>query len=212
MGAGTRAGEVARRPRARLVLAPAPPTTRGIRRGRACVGPTPSTLRPQRIQKLGSPLGCSPWAAAPECIFRRRISSWAAAGGNDGRLRPLDDEQRHRRLLEEEERQQKLEAQRQRAREVLAHQANKEYFDSSFKEAWADDDEEGATEALTRRGEHEGRDTSDLVNVKAASRRRRRRLRARRCPRTGVASRVASRSFFPHNVTTARARGQGHAF
>jgi len=73
------------------------------------------------------------------------------------------------------ERQQKLETQRrrQRAREVLAHQANKEYFDSNVlqKPMGLTTTKKGAQReafAAAYGNEHEGRDThSDLVNVKA---------------------------------------------
>ena len=73
------------------------------------------------------------------------------------------------------ERQQKLETQRrrQRAREVLAHQANKEYFDSNVlqKPMGLTTTKKGAQReafAAAYGTEHEGRDThSDLVNVKA---------------------------------------------
>ena len=73
------------------------------------------------------------------------------------------------------ERQQKLETQRrrQRAREVLAHQANKEYFDSNVlqRQMGITTTKKGAQReafAAAYGTEHEGRDThSDLVNVKA---------------------------------------------
>jgi len=73
------------------------------------------------------------------------------------------------------ERLQKLEAQRrrQRAREVLAHQANKEYFDSNVlqRPMGLTTTKKGAQReafAAAYGTEHEGRDThSDLVNVKA---------------------------------------------
>ena len=73
------------------------------------------------------------------------------------------------------ERQQKLETQRrrQRAREVLAHQANKEYFDSNVlqRSMGLTTTKKGAQReafAAAYGTEHEGRDThSDLVNVKA---------------------------------------------
>ena len=73
------------------------------------------------------------------------------------------------------ERQQKLETQRrrQRAREVLAHQANKEYFDSNVlqRPMGLTTTKKGAQReafAAAYGNEHEGRDThSDLVNVKA---------------------------------------------
>ena len=73
------------------------------------------------------------------------------------------------------ERQQKLETQRrrQRAREVLAHQANKEYFDSNVlqRPMGLTTTKKGAQReafAAAYGTEHEGRDThSDLVNVKA---------------------------------------------
>ena len=73
------------------------------------------------------------------------------------------------------ERLQKLETQRrrQRAREVLAHQANKEYFDSNVlqRPMGLTTTKKGAQReafAAAYGVEHEGRDThSDLVNVKA---------------------------------------------
>ena len=86
--------------------------------------------RAQRIQKLGSPLGCSPWAAPRrECIFRRRISSWAASAATMADYgRWTTSSSAIGAYWRKKERQQKLETQRrrQRAREVLAHQANKE--------------------------------------------------------------------------------------
>ena len=73
------------------------------------------------------------------------------------------------------ERLQKLETQRrrQRAREVLAHQANKEYFDSNVLQkpmGLTTTKKRAQREAFAAAygTEHEGRDThSDLVNVKA---------------------------------------------
>ena len=73
------------------------------------------------------------------------------------------------------ERLQKLETQRrrQRAKEVLAHQANKEYFDSNVlqRPMGLTTTKKGAQReafAAAYGTEHEGKDTrSDLVNVKA---------------------------------------------
>ena len=99
------------------------------------------------------------------------------------------------------ERQQKLETQRrrQRAREVLAHQANKEYFDSNVlqRSMGLTTTKKGAQReafAAAYGTEHEGRDThSDLVNVKAGIT-----TTAEKAAREALSAPVSPHSCAPH--------------
>ena len=123
------------------------------------------------------------------------------------------------------ERQQKLETQRrrQRAREVLAHQANKEYFDSNVlqRPMGLTTTKKGARSARRSRprmgmSTRAGIRTPIWSMSRLASPPRRRRLPGRRCPRRTVSAHEVCdthRSFFPHSAARAShgARKERHA-